>query len=600
MNIVTLDFETYFDRDYTLRKMTTESYIRDPRFQVLGCGVRYTNGDLQFFPDPDEFLHHMRDEPENFAVLCHHAHFDGLILSHHYGVKPRAWLDTLSMARLLLGNHLSVGLDNVARHFGLSGKTIDYKSFEGKAWGQLDGATRQALAAGCLHDVELTWRIFNLLAKEFPREEYAVVDLTVRLFTEPTLIGDIEALGKVWTDEAKRKRELLQQLGVDADSLQSAAKFTALLAQEGIEVPTKEGKNGPTPCVAKTDQFMKDLLEHDNPIVRSLAEARLGVRSTTDQTRAERLGYMANRGAMPVYLSYAGAHTTRWAGGDKVNWQNLRRGGALRKAIAPPEGYLIIKADKSQVECRFLNYLAGQMDVIEKFRNREDIYAQLATQFYGREITRADTSERGVGKQLELSCGYGAGAGTIQATAARGTYGPPVKLSDHEALAARDLYRSTHPHVVDYWKQAEWAMQRMADGLAFSWSKFHFKDGKVWLPNGAPLLYPEMRWGPIDDGEPCWSYLTRKGRKRVWGGFFVENLVQAISRVDISQTLLRIRKRAPAARLVNLEHDASVYVDKIENAEQTAKIVEEEFSRSPVWLPDLPLSCDVYIGERYA
>ena len=49
------------------------------------------------------------------AVLCHHAHFDGLILAHHYGVRPALWLDTLSMARALIGNHLG-GAWRASRH----------------------------------------------------------------------------------------------------------------------------------------------------------------------------------------------------------------------------------------------------------------------------------------------------------------------------------------------------------------------------------------------------------------------------------------------------------------------------------------------------
>ncbi len=500
------------------------------------------------------------------------------------------------MARLLIGNHFSVGLESLARHFGLEPKNVPYDLFKGKHWHQLDSATQLAVSSGALHDVSLTWQILNLLSADFPAEEYPIVDMTVRMFTEPTLIGDVQALGEVWTSEAKKKRELLASLNLTADQLQSAASFVRLLEAEGISVPTKEGKAGPTPCVAKTDAFMKDLLEVDNDRVRTLAEGRLGVRSTIDQSRSERLGWMAQRGALPVYLGYASAHTTRWSGGDKVNWQNFKRGGGIRKAIYAPPGHQIIKADKSQVECRFLNYLSGQMDVIEKVRNKEDIYAQLATRFYGRAITKNDAAERGVGKQLELSCGYGAGAQTIQATASRGTYGPAVKLTDADALTARDLYRSTHQAVVQYWRSAENALATMATGKAFSWSAFHFKDGKVFLPNGAPLLYPDLKYDAV---EGAWSYRTRYGNKRIWGGFFVENLVQAISRVDMSQTLLRIRARLPGIKLVNLEHDAAAYV-VIDNLVDSARVViEEEFSRSPTWLPDIPLSCDISVSERY-
>lgn len=611
MNILTLDFETYFDDEYSLRKMTTEAYVRDPRFEVHGLGCRFHNGDLKWFDDPEELLHQVRDDPE-IAILCHHAHFDGLILSHHYGVRPHAWLDTLSMGRLLVGNHLSLGLDSLARHFGLSGKSIDYSSFKDQRPGTLPPAVGQALAAGCLHDVALTWEIFTRLAPQFPKEEYAVVDATIRMFTEPALLGDVAALGRIWTDEANRKRALLDSLGVTAADLQSAARFVELMAAEGVDVPTKEGKAGSIPCIAKTDVFMKELLECDNERVRTLVEARLGVRSTIDQTRAERLGFMATRGPMCVYLNYAGAHTTRWSGGDKVNWQNLKRRGALRAALKAPVGHRIVKADKSQIECRLLNMLAGQMDVIERFEQGEDPYVAIASAAYGHEVykpTKDDPryvemeTKRGTGKQLELSCGYGAGADTIRATAARGTYGPPVKIDRDTALQWRDLYRETHRSVVGFWHSAERQLDLLAAGQQFCWSKFHFRDGKVWLPNGAPLLYPELQWFVCPNtGDRYWRYRNRKGWARLWGGSFVENLIQAIARVDMSQTLLRIRARASGIIRwppVNLEHDAAAFIVPIDKCAQAKQIIREEFVRPPKWLPDLPLDCETTTGERY-
>ena len=45
MDIITLDFETYYDQDYSLFKMTTEEYVRDPRFQIIGLSVKVNNGE---------------------------------------------------------------------------------------------------------------------------------------------------------------------------------------------------------------------------------------------------------------------------------------------------------------------------------------------------------------------------------------------------------------------------------------------------------------------------------------------------------------------------------------------------------------------------
>src|SRR6266851_7248699 len=126
--------------------------------------------------------------------------------------------------------------------------------------------------------------------------------------------------------------------------------------------------------------------------------------------------------------------------------------------------YRIGKIDLSQIECRILNTVAGQWDVVEKFRQGKDLYSELASQFYGFPVTKAQAAERGTGKQLELSCGYGAGGPTIVRTARAGTYGPPVHLSDEQGLAARDLYRGTHPAVVNLWKTGEKFLWHLLNG----------------------------------------------------------------------------------------------------------------------------------------
>src|SRR3974390_1427286 len=121
MDFWTLDFETYFDKDYTLQKLTTEAYVRDPRFEALGLAA--VRGDEQHWiahPDIATFLNSINWNAT--GVLMHHAQFDGLILAHHYGIRPRFFLDTLSMARAKLGLHLSASLASLSQHFAMSPK----------------------------------------------------------------------------------------------------------------------------------------------------------------------------------------------------------------------------------------------------------------------------------------------------------------------------------------------------------------------------------------------------------------------------------------------------------------------------------------------
>lgn len=619
MKIITLDAETRFHKkDYTLKRMTTEEYLRDPKFAVLGWAMRAPNGQPAWLPHKQAQQLFARIDWSQCAVLCHHAAFDCAILNWHYGVKPGAILDTLSMARLLIGNHVSVSLDNLARHFGLAAKSVPYEWFnEGQLWNELSPEVQSALSAGGMHDVALTWDIFNRLAPALPLEEFKVIDLSIRMFTEPMFEGDTQSFADIWIAERDKKDALLQRLGVGAADLQSPDTFADLLRRAGVEPALKAGAKGPIYAFAKTDEFMKEWSgeDHDNELARNLVEARLGVRSTIDQTRAERLGWMSRRGRLPVYLHYCGAHTTRWSGGDKVNWQNFKRGGGIRRSVRAAAGAVIVKADKSQVECRYLNMLAGQMDVIERFRRGDDPYTAIASAAYGHEVYKPKKDDprreemetkRGTGKQLELSCGYGAGADTIVATAARGTYGPPVRIDRATGLAWRDLYRATHPAVISYWKNAEACLPRLAaqqtgaDTRGFSWSIFHFEHGKVWLPNGCPLMYPQLSWMTSKyKPQGAWHYATRYGAATLWGGAFVENLIQAAARVDMSQTILRLEKNY-GHRPALLEHDAYATVVTIDKSEQALQDVLTEFRRAPSWCPGIPLDAEGSISERYS
>lgn len=610
--LIVLDFETFFSEEYTLNKMTTESYIRDARFEPLGLGWYLPGKQLSGWvngPDIAAWLQGV--QLDKYAVAAHHAHFDGLILSHHYKVRPGFWYDTLSCGRVTLGVDLSLSLESLAKHFDMSSKTVPYNLFKGKHYAELDGYVMQRLSAGCMHDCALTFDILKRLAPLIPRSEFQVMDTTIRMFTEPVLELDLQVLGDLWYAERERRFGMLEELGVTAAELSSNAKFADLLTQEGVEIEYKEGKRGPIPAFGKKDKFMEKLLnDTDNDRIHALVSARLGVKSTLDQTRAERFGEMGSRGAAPVYLRYCGAHTTRWSGGDKTNWQNLRRGGKLRQAVKSKAGQKLVVADSSQIECRILNEFAGQYDVVAKFRNKEDPYVGTAAVAYGREITKDDKAERGTGKQLELSCGYGAGDATIQNTARIGTYGPSVHIDLETARRWKDAYRSTHPAVVDLWREAEIVISRMAAGESFWW-RCLFVDcrnegrRRIYVPGYPELKYDTLEWripqeGEYDENETrgYWRYKDRRGWwAKLYGGKLVENVVQYMARLVISDAMNRITDHGIAVK--NTTHDELVCVVPAAVADQAYAVVTQEMCKAPEWMPDLPLDSEGGVTDCY-
>jgi hypothetical protein len=616
MNVITLDFETYYDQDFTLSKLTTEEYVRDARFEVHGCAIA-PDGTVPLWWTGSELKAFLNDiDWSNTACLCHHAQFDGLILSHVYGIKPKFWLDTLSMGRLLLGTHLSVSLASLAQHFNLAPKTVPYDLFRGRHWHELSPNVQQMVADGACHDVQITWDLFQRLSQTFPVEEYRLVDATVRMFTNPVLAGDTELLGEIWRDEETHKAALLEELGVSGADLRKQWRFAELLRAEGIEPEQKLGKpdaNGEERwnySFAKTDDFMRELLEHEDERVAMLAQAKLEAHSNGVQTRTNRLGWMSTRGPLCVYLNYCGAHTTRWSGGDKVNWQNFKRGGRIGKAIRAPQGHLCVVNDASQIECRLLNYVAGQEDVVDRFRAHEDPYVALATAFYRETVYKAKTGDpraaemeakRGTGKQGELSCGYGAGGPTIQATAKKGTYGPPVILSAEEAIRLRDTYRQTHPHVVRLWDTAGDVLKKMNAGLSFEWEMLEVRDKRIYLPNGSMLHYETLAWheDEEDKGQRGWRVQTRRhGWSKMYGAKLVENIIQALARLHVAQAWLRCQDAG--LDMVSMEHDKLIAVVRTHESEAALDFMRQEMSRPPPWLPGVPLDSEGYISETFA
>jgi DNA polymerase len=615
MRLVTLDFETRFGDDYSLSKMNTEAYVRDPRFKAHGAAVKWSDSTSAVWYDEKELRYQLKEENwSDVFLLCHHIQFDGFILSQHYNVVPAMYGCTLSCARLLLGNHLSVSLDAVRKHFGMAGKTTPYQAFKNKTWEELTPAIQQTLADGACDEVESIHKLFGIFLKMgFPREELDVIDSVARMFCLPTLIGDGAMLAKVWETESTKKENRLEDLGITAEQLQSADAFADLLRAEGVEPETKiSPKGNEIYAFAKNDDFMRDTLrEHENWRVRALAEARLGEKSTLLQTRAATLGWMASRGNMPVYLRYSGAATLRFSGGDGANWQNFKRGSDIRRAICAPEGYLLAPIDLAQVECRVLAYLAGQQDQVEQFRNGDDPYTSIASQFYGREITKKDAAERGTGKQAILSCGYGSAGPKFQATAKLGIYGPPVNLTIEEARKFVELYRSTHSDVVHYWRTADWVLGEMANWKNFQWGPMTVKGDvdtgqrRIYFPNGTSIIYDTLEWRQPSEEDAVkgrragWHIKTRYGWKSIYGSMLAQHMCEAVSRLIMTQALLRIKNKLKL-RPVNSTHDELlVLIPRDGNEERNLQLCIDEMTREPDWLPGIPLAAEGSLGERY-
>jgi DNA polymerase III epsilon subunit-like protein len=421
MNLLTLDFETFYDKAFSLTKITTEEYIRSPLFETIGVAVKVDDGATEWcsgdFKAVKKFLQKF-DIPNN-AVCAQNAHFDCSILNWVYGIKPFRIIDTLSMANVLHGINQSVSLKNLAVIYNIGEKGLAVNDAIGKRRADFTVHDLAKYGEYCINDVELTYTLARFMMPQFSKKELKLIDMTVRMYTEPALKLDKKLLEKALYDLGLSRRNLMlnlmRELGVKDEEalkkqLMSNDKFAELLKENGVEPPRKKspttGKD--TWAFAKTDEEFTMLEDHPNPTVQTLFAARMGFKSTIGITRAEAFLSIAERGTFPFPLKYSGASVThRWSGFD-VNPQNLSRidpdnpkpSDSLRYAIHAPKGYKLVVADLSNIELRLGLWLAGQHDKLQLIRDGVDLYRDFAAEAYGipyDSISKKD-SKRFVGK----------------------------------------------------------------------------------------------------------------------------------------------------------------------------------------------------------
>lgn len=599
---IVIDFETYFcSKTYTLRKSTTEEYIRDPRFQAHLVGIHDLDTRQQSFMCGRyvaDFLSSL--ELHKRAVICHHANFDLLILNHHFGIRPKFIFDTMPMGRLVHGPLQSVSLANLARLYGLPEKSVPYHLFDGLRTEQISPQTMQELGVGCVHDCELTGEIFLRMIGQVPQFELPLIDKTVRQFTEPALIADVPMLEKLAADEHERKQNLIRDLAVSPKDISGNKKFLRLLEIEGVEIeykPGKPNKNGTPrhiPCFAKTDEFMQGLVESEFPRVRALAEARLGHKSTIQETRAARIAEMGKRGAVCVYLNFAGAHTLRHSGGDKTNLQNLPRGSLLRKSLVSPEGWLISVLDFRQIELRTCLWLAGYQYWLDFLADGGNLYIEMASDIFGFPVNKQDNfAEYHVGKETTLGCTYGMGA-TKHTKYINGKNVAGVRIDSDLSERCVSGFRDKFPAVVSLWRECNSLLPMILDGKEFEWKCFHFKDRKAYLPTGSYMHFGQLGYGMIheEDAKPDWYMLTRKGtKKRFYGAHLLENLNQFLARCVAFSKKAQVNKK-----LVLSTHDELVHLIRARGEHEEIA----EICQAPIgWMPGLPIEVEGGVYDRY-
>lgn len=617
-----LDFESFYSEKegYSLKKMSMVEYIRSPKFKAFGAGVAIDGSQIQWIP-----AHNLQDYFDCFEwdiidLIGHNVKFDGSILAWKYGKIPRSFIDTKGMSRAVLGkvikNH---SLATLAEHFKLTSK--GHLATDGKF--SLTVEEENALAEYCIHDVNLCREIYSQLAKDFPQNQYPILDQTIRMFVNPKLQLNVPLLEKSAIEEAKRRADIFKEIGIDKSEFASNVKFPELLRKEGYEVPMKEsprkkdemGNSVKIPALALGDTDFLEMWEEGDERLKMLCEARVAAKSTLLETRSKKLAAIGHTGKWPFDVEFSGADQThRFSGGSGAggNPQNFGRcqdaeehrltghicRAELRNSVEVPERYELVVGDFSNIELRIVAYLSRDSGLIEAIEKGKDIYCDFASAFYGRTISKENKKERQFGKTAILGLGYGMGWKKFIKTVRTQT---GETITDEISKKAVELYRTRYAGVPALWQKLDATICNLqkANGLTTLLNiPVRFIHEAFIMPSGLKVRFPNIRQELGERGNMEWAYdVYVKGhleKRKLYGGKLLENISQGLAGELCKESMLEMGEN-----IVGQCHDELHIICKKGLGQVTAAKLKRAMTKAPSWLPNMVLGAEVKVGSNW-
>jgi hypothetical protein len=615
---LTMDWETYYDDEYSLRLMTTAQYVNDDRFLIHGLGYKFAEQQSKYLdnlPDIHDFMDAINWD--NTCLIGHNLLFDAYINAVHFKYHAKENADTKYIAKQVMPYISRHDLQYIAWHLKI-GEKKKKALYNVKGKRVLTPEESKELGNYCKTDCDLTWGIYDRLFAFIPEKEWELMSLTTRMMTKPQFHVDDDRLEKFLEELEIERKELIVKSGTNITTLRSTAKLIKALEPYQVSIPMKPAPRPPVdepdkmiPTFEKTHPDIADLLMDPQPEVRRLIAARLNVMSSIRINRAKRFLATSKEtgGIFSIPLVHCAAHTGRWGGTDKLNAHNLPP-GPLRESLVAPRHHVVLVVDLSQIEARINAWMAEHFDLLEKFADPDiDVYCDFAADYYNRpikEITALGkkSSERFVAKQCVLGLGFGMGWKKLRYQFATKYAYAGIVMSKDEAFRAVELYRYINFPIKNYWDFLNYTViPRIAhseEGVEYGYKCVQYGKNYIQLPSGRCLLYPGLRAvdGEWPDGNPKidWIYDWKGGTKKLYGGMLSENLAQALARDLNADFMLKIDKHYPIATMT---HDENVIIPHIGKAEEALKLMTSIMTTSPDWAPDLPLAVEGGYNERY-
>jgi DNA polymerase len=603
LNLLFVDFETFYSTKdkFDLKSMSMCEYIRDKRFKVLGMGYME---DLEAdWLNPEELEYFVENSVDwsDTILISHNVKFEGAILKWVYNVSPALYMDTVALARAVLGPTINnYSLKRLAEYLGLEAKG-ELKT-DGLA--TLSLQQEKELSEYCLRDVRICAAIYNKLNPQFPEGQRKSLDWTCRAFIEPKLVLDSEILSKAVEDEKARREEAIKATDYTKEELASSVKFAELVLKAGGTVPVKISKRTGRSISAfsKTDEGLRELEKSFPELVRG----RLAAKSTILETRAAKLSSIATTGPWPFDVQYSGAvQTHRYSGGSGAggNPQNFPRVGPLRGAVQCLPGSSIVVGDFAQIEARIIAWLAQEPKLMAAFSEERDVYSEFASRIYGRTVTKQnDEMERRFGKEAILGLGYGMGFTKFKDRVKAAT---GMEITDEEARRVVGLYRETYFNVPRLWQRAETLFPAMVDGQT---NRVPFglfltvRKNSIVLPSGLVLQYPNLRVTGRQFNKPEWGYdryIKRYDSEvaKIYGGKLIENICQALAGEICKIAIGRCEESGIEVK--GQVHDELLCICSNGREQQTCELVSKAMEAPISWMPTLKLKAEVKYGQNW-
>ena len=578
--VIAADFETYYNTadGYSLatKDMTTEKYVRDPRFQTI-CVTATVDG-LTIYKAWGhdacrQLLLDLGVERKDTMMVAHNARFDGCVAEMTMGIRINMLVCTMHMMRItglsrLIGESLRALADFLrSKGYPVPEKGHEVTNANGLRLEDMGPQFREQYMArenGCADVTEF----MKLL-----RSKQKFADLLRNMGVNPPMKESVKA--------TEKKRANLSDPAWVAKT--KTPKFLAQLEKEGKTWDQWAAEPVMDYAFAKKDTEFMELADSLDPKIAALVNARLENNSSQAESRTRRFIDCSERGLFVFALQYANARTHRYGADDGLNQQNLPKHSGdmtLRYSMEAPEGYEIGGADSSQVEARCLAYAAQETKLLNIFETGGDPYSYMANIIYGEpadEIKKwakmdshglegeakkrqAELSfMRFMGKKTVLGSGYQMSGNKFALTLRQeGIMLKPsredvmawlrmqpqtvvnnkrvlelefneYKLNFHlrEAKRINWVYRTEHQRIKGFWDMCDWVLSKMCagesgyfggpDGCLFHFDGNHQLFGErvpgIQLPNGEWLVYPYLESYKEDDtGFVKYRFRERKGK----------------------------------------------------------------------------------------